>query len=219
MADSLKAEQARADSVNRARADSIKAAAANSVKTAREQAKAKADSLAVVEERTAQRSQWVIAISAALLLIALLGWLISSRRKKARLQRAESRLSEAEQEAVAARRAAAQPAPFGCVLEGRDHADKPFALRLSALALGDQSGAILGRSPDKADFVIDHESISRAHVRLTVSGGDLYAEDLNTLNGTRINGHALDPGEPMVLQSNDQLELGPVVFQVRLVEA
>lgn len=219
VADSLKAEQARADSVNRARADSIKAAAANSVKTAREQAKAKADSLAVVEERTAQRSQWVIAISAALLLIALLGWLISSRRKKARLQSAESRLSEAEQEAVAARRAVAQPAPFGCVLEGRDHADKPFALRLSALALGDQSGAILGRSPDKADFVIDHESISRAHVRLTVSGGDLYAEDLNTLNGTRINGHALDPGEPMVLQSNDQLELGPVVFQVRLVEA
>lgn len=217
----LKAERAkaRADSVNRARADSIKAAAANSVKTAREQAKAKADSLAVVEERTAQRSQWVIAISAALLLIALLGWLISSRRKKARLQSAESRLSEAEQEAEAARRAAAQPAPFGCVLEGRDHADKPFALRLSALALGDQSGAILGRSPDKADFVIDHESISRAHVRLTVSGGDLYAEDLNTLNGTRINGHALDPGEPMVLQSNDQLELGPVVFQVRLVEA
>lgn len=217
VADSLKAEQARADSVNRARADSIKAAAANSVKTAREQAKAKADSLAVVEERTAQRSQWVIAISAALLLIALLGWLISSRRKKARLQSAESRLSEAEQEV--ARRSAAQPAPFGCVLEGRDHADKPFALRLSALALGDQSGAILGRSPDKADFVIDHESISRAHVRLTVSGGDLYAEDLNTLNGTRINGHVLDPGEPMVLQSNDQLELGPVVFQVRLVEA
>ena len=217
VADSLKAEQARADSVNRARADSIKAAAANSVKTAREQAKAKADSLAVVEERTAQRSQWVIAISAALVLIALLGWLISSRRKKARLQSAESRLSEAEQEV--ARRSAAQPAPFGCVLEGRDHADKPFALRLSALALGDQSGAILGRSPDKADFVIDHESISRAHVRLTVSGGDLYAEDLNTLNGTRINGHALDPGEPMVLQSNDQLELGPVVFQVRLVEA
>jgi len=217
VADSLKAEQARADSVNRARADSIKAAAANSVKTAREQAKAKADSLAVVEERTAQRSQWVIAISAALVLIALLGWLISSRRKKARLQSAESRLSEAEQEV--ARRSAVQPAPFGCVLEGRDHADKPFALRLSALALGDQSGAILGRSPDKADFVIDHESISRAHVRLTVSGGDLYAEDLNTLNGTRINGHVLDPGEPMVLQSNDQLELGPVVFQVRLVEA
>ena len=217
VADSLKAEHARADSVNRARADSIKAAAANSVKTAREQAKAKADSLAVVEERTAQRSQWVIAISAALLLIALLGWLISSRRKKARLQSAESRLSEAKQEV--ARRSAAQPAPFGCVLEGRDHADRPFALRLSALALGDQSGAILGRSPDKADFVIDHESISRAHVRLSVSGGDLYAEDLNTLNGTRINGHALDPGEPMVLQSNDQLELGPVVFQVRLVEA
>lgn len=220
----LKAERAkaRADSVNRARADSIKAAAADSVKTARERAKAKADSLVVVEERTAQRLQWIIIGGAALLLIALLGWALSSRRKKARLQSAESRLTEAEQEAVAARRAATdapQPASFGCVLEGQDHAGRPFALRLSALALGDQSGATLGRSPDKADFVIDHESISRAHVRLSVSGGDLYAEDLNTLNGTRINGHVLNPGEPMVLRSNDQIELGPVVFQVRLVEA
>lgn len=220
----LKAERAkaRADSVNRALADSIKAAAADSVKTARERAKAKADSLAVIEERTAQRLQWIIIGGAALLLIALLGWALSSRRKKARLQSAESRLSEAEQEAVAARRAATaapQPASFGCVLEGQDHAGRPFALRLSALALGDPTGAILGRSPDKADFVIDHESISRAHVRLSVSGGDLYAEDLNTLNGTRINGHVLNPGEPMVLRSNDQIELGPVVFQVRLVEA
>ena len=166
--------------------------------------------------------QWIIIGGAALLLIALLGWALSSRRKKARLQSAESRLSEAEQEAVIARRAATdapQPASFGCVLEGQDHAGRPFALRLSALALGDPTGAILGRSPDKADFVIDHESISRAHVRLSVSGGDLYAEDLNTLNGTRINGQVLNPGEPMVLRSNDQIELGPVVFQVRLVEA
>lgn len=222
VADSLKAEHARADSVNRALADSIKAAAADSVKTARERAKAKADSLAVIEERTAQQLQWIIIGGAALLLIALLGWALSSRRKKARLQSAESRLSEAEQEAIVARRAATaapQPASFGCVLEGQDHAGRPFALRLSALALGDPTGAILGRSPDKADFVIDHESISRAHVRLSVSGGDLYAEDLNTLNGTRINGHVLNPGEPMVLRSNDQIELGPVVFQVRLVEA
>ena len=212
VADSVKAEKARADSIHRARADSIKAAAADSVKTAREQA---ADSLAAVEARNAQRLQWIIATGAALVLIAFLGWLLSSRRKKARLQSAESRLREAERAAEAAPR----PAPFSCVLEGRDPADRAFALRISAIALGAPSGAILGRSPDRADFVIDHESISREHVRLTVSGGDLYAEDLDALNGTRVNGRALDPRERVSLQNGDQLEVGPVVFQVRLVEA
>lgn len=212
LADSVKAEKARADSIHRARADSIEAAAADSVKTAREQA---ADSLAVVEARSAQRLQWIIVAGAALVLIAFLGWLLSSRRKKARLQSAESRLREAERVAEAAPR----PAPFSCVLEGRDPADRAFALRISAIALGAPSGAILGRSPDRADFVIDHESISREHVRLTVSGGDLYAEDLDALNGTRVNGRALDPRERVSLQNGDQLEVGPVVFQVRLVEA
>ena len=212
VADSVKAEKARADSIHRARADSIKAAAADSVKTAREQA---ADSLAAVEARSAQRLQWIIAAGAALVLIAFLGWLLSSRRKKARLQSAESRLREAERVAETAPRTA----PFSCVLEGRDPAGRAFALRISAIALGAPSGAILGRSPDRADFVIDHESISREHVRLTVSGGDLYAEDLDALNGTRVNGRALDPRERVSLQNGDHLEVGPVVFQVRLVEA
>lgn len=216
VADSIKTEKARADSIHRARADSIEAAAADSVKTAREQA---ADSLAVVQAQSAQRLRWIIAVGAALVLMAFLGWLLSSRRKKARLQSAESRLSEAEREAEVARRDAVQAAPFSCVLEGRDPAGRPFALRIPAIALGAPSGAILGRSPDKADFVIDHESISREHVRLTVSGGDLYAEDLNALNGTRIDGRRLDPRERVSLQNGDRLEMGPVVFQVRLVEA
>ena len=222
-ADSLKMAKARADSASKAAADSLKAAKAkaDSLKAVEEKAQAKADSLKAVEEKAAQRLKWGIAAGAGLVLLALLGWWLSSRRKKEQLQSAESRLSEAEQTAEAARQAAAdapQPAPFRCLLEGQDNTGRPFALTISALALGDRAGVTLGRSPANAEFIIDHEEVSREHVRLTCTDGELYAEDLNALNGTKVNGRLLNPREQVLLQNNDRLEIGPVVFTVRLVQ-
>ena len=222
-ADSLKMAKARADSASKATADSLKAtkAKADSLKAVEEKTQAKADSLKAVEEKAAQRLQWGIAAGAGLVLLALLGWWLSSRRKKEQLQSAEFRLSEAEQTAEAARQAAAnapQAAPFRCLLEGQDSTGRPFALTISALALGDRAGVTLGRSPANAEFIIDHEEVSREHVRLTCADGELYAEDLNALNGTKVNGRLLNPREQVLLQNNDRLEIGPVVFTVRLVQ-
>ncbi len=240
----LAAEQAKvqADSASKAAADSVKVAQ-DSIKTARlalEREKARADSLKkVTEERIAaqkeadslaaihqqerekisQRLQWAIVSGAALVILVLLGWFIFARRKRVQLQATASRLSEAEQEAEVARQAAAdapQTAPFRCLLEGQDNTGHPFALSIPALAL--PSGATLGRSPANAEFIIDHESVSREHIRLLYADGNLYAEDLGSTNGSRINGRLLNPREPVVLQNNDQLEVGPVVFQVRLMQ-
>ena len=217
--DSLKATKAKADSLKmaKAQADSASKAAADSLKVA----KAKADSLKAVEEKAAQRLQWGIAAGAGLVLLVLLGWWLSSRRKKEQLQSAECRVSEAEQTAEAARQAAAdapQAAPFRCLLEGQDSTGRPFALTISALALGDRAGVTLGRSPANAEFIIDHEEVSREHVRLTCADGEFYAEDLNALNGTKVNGRLLNSREQVLLQNNDRLEIGPVVFTVRLVQ-
>ena len=222
-ADSLKMAKARADSASKAAADSLKAARAkaDSLKAVEEKTQAKADSLKAVEEKAAQRLKWGIAAGAGLVLLALLGWWLSSRRKKEQLQSAEARLGEAEQTAEAARQAAAnapQPAPFRCLLEGQDSTGRPFALTISALALGDRAGVTLGRSPANAEFIIDHEEVSREHVRLTCADGELHAEDLNALNGTKVNGRLLNPREQVLLQNNDRLEIGPVVFTVRLVQ-
>ena len=238
-------ERARADSANKAAANSIKAAQ-DSIDVARlelERAKARADSLkqaardsidaqkavadsiAIAHQReqtkTSQRLQWSIVSGVSLALLMLLGWLVFALRKKAQLRSASSRLSEAEQEAEAARQAAAQaprPAPFRCMLLGQDNTGREFALSIPALALGAPSGVTLGRSPANAEFIIDHEAVSRDHLRLTYTEGDLHAEDLNATNGTKINGRLLNPGEQVVLQNNDQLEMGPVVFQVHLIQ-
>ena len=217
--------KARADSISKAVADSIHAAqqALEREKEDRIAAQKAADSLAAVHQQeqkeTSQRLQLIIISGGALVLLVLLGWFLFARRKKAQLQSASSLLSEAEHEAEAARQAAAQApqlAPFKCLLEGQDNTGQPFALSIPALAL--PSGATLGRSPTSAEFIIDHEAVSREHIRLTYTDGDLYVEDLNALNGTRLNGRSLNPHEQVVLQNNDQIEIGPVTFQVRLIQ-
>ena len=223
VADSLQAAKAKADSLKmaKARADSASKAVADSLRVAEVQAQAKADSLQAAKEKAAQRLQWGLVAGAGLVLLALLGWWLSARRKKEQLQSAEVRLSEAEQTAEAARQAAArapQPAPFRCLLEGQDDTGRPFALTISALALGDRAGVTLGRSPANAEFIIDHEEVSREHVRLTCVDGELYAEDLNTLNGTKVNSRLLNPHEQVLLRNNDRLEVGPVAFTMRLVQ-
>ena len=208
--------QAREDSLRRAQAktDSLEKAIQDSIA----RRKVVQDSIIQAHEETSQHLKWAIVSGAALILLVLLGWFMFARRKKAQLQTSSSRLSEAEQKAEAAQQAAAQtpqPAPYRCLLEGRDNAGQSFVLNISALALS--SGVTLGRSPANAEYIIDHEAVSREHVRLVYTAEALYAEDLNALNGTRINGSPLNPREPVVLQNNDQLELGPVVFQVRLI--
>ncbi len=217
--------KAQADSVSKAVADSINAAqqALEREKEDRIAAQKAADSLAAVHQQkqkeTSQRLQLIIISGAALVILVLLGWFLFARTKKAQLRSASSLLNKAEHEAEAAREAAAQapqPAPFKCLLEGQDNTGQPFALSIPALAL--PSGATLGRSPTSAEFIIDHEAVSREHIRLIYTDGDLYVEDLNALNGTRLNGRLLNPHEQVGLQNNDQLEIGPVVFQVRLIQ-
>lgn len=45
-----------------------------------------------------------------------------------------------------------------------------------------------------------------------------YPEDLNALNGSKVNGRLLNPHEQVLLQNNDRLEVGLVVFTVRLIQ-
>ena len=226
-AESLKIATARAHTAGKAAADSLLAvqAQAESLKTAKAWAdsgtKASAGSSKEAAQEFPLSLKWGIPIGGALVLLTLLGWLLASNRRKEQLRSAESRLSAAEKTAEAAQQAAEaapKPAPFRCLLEGRDSSGRPFALTISALALSDPAGVTLGRSPENADFVIDHDEVSREHVRLRYTGATLYAEDLDALNGTKVNGRLLNPHETAVLRNGDRLETGPIVFSVRLVQ-
>ena len=187
---------------------------------AREEAEAEAEVAQQERQKSSQLLEQGALVGGVLVILVLLGWFFTSRHKKRSLAAASERLQDAEQEAEAARQAAAaapQPAPFRCLLEGKDDAGQPFALSIPALALGDPAGVVVGRNPANAEFIINNEAISREHIRLACADGDLQVEDLGTTNGTRINGQPLSPGISALLQDNDQLELGPVRLTVRLL--
>ncbi len=62
----------------------------------------------------------------------------------------------------------------------------------------------VGRRPYN-DLVIDNLAVSGEHAVLLMSGSEVYLEDLNSTNGTFINGRAV---KKQVLRDNDIVEIG-----------
>ena len=62
----------------------------------------------------------------------------------------------------------------------------------------------LGRRPYN-DIVIDNLAVSGEHAVLQMSGNEVYLEDLNSTNGTYINGKAV---KKQLLANNDTVEIG-----------
>ena len=62
----------------------------------------------------------------------------------------------------------------------------------------------LGRRPYN-DIVIDNLAVSGEHAVLQMVGADVFIEDLNSTNGTYINGKAV---KKQLLQHNDTVEIG-----------
>ena len=62
----------------------------------------------------------------------------------------------------------------------------------------------LGRRPYN-DIVIDNLAVSGEHAVFQMSGNEVYLEDLNSTNGTYINGKAI---KKQLLQNSDTVEIG-----------
>ncbi|MEC9071573.1 MAG: FHA domain-containing protein, partial [Myxococcota bacterium] len=69
--------------------------------------------------------------------------------------------------------------------------------------------AMVGRTPDN-DLVLNHRSISRQHARLVWDGSQCSIIDLESANGTRINGELYSR---TVLRRGDTVELGHVTLR------
>ena len=64
----------------------------------------------------------------------------------------------------------------------------------------------VGRSPDN-DIVISDKGVSRHHARFIKRGENLFAVDLNSLQGTLIDGKKIDPGVEYKIDKNSSLIL------------
>ncbi|WP_349826610.1 DUF3662 and FHA domain-containing protein [Brevibacterium litoralis] len=72
---------------------------------------------------------------------------------------------------------------------------------------------VFGRSSQSADVVVDDPGASRAHFRVTVEGGHATAQDMDSTNGTLLDGHRIDT---VALTDGVELLVGdtPVTFRI-----
>ncbi len=65
----------------------------------------------------------------------------------------------------------------------------------------------VGSSATESDCVVDNVMVSRKHAVITMECGGYYIEDLDSTNGTFVNGSRLSPYEPVLIKEGDQIFL------------
>ena len=125
-----------------------------------------------------------------------------------------------DEDAVVSPARATAPLEAGWVLRGRDGAGRPIRLLFGDTELSEiYLGIVVGRHPALCDRVIDDPSVSRRHLRIGMAEGRPYVEDLNSLNGTLLDGEEVPQFRPVPLAAGQELTLGRVVLEVARADA
>lgn len=96
------------------------------------------------------------------------------------------------------------------------YADVGTGQRTKIVELPDGSDVSFGRSR-KSTVHIDTDGVSRSHCILKRRDTSFQIEDLNSRNGTRVNGEKIT--KPTELESGDEISLGPVTVVLSVTSA
>jgi hypothetical protein len=110
----------------------------------------------------------------------------------------------------------AEPAlESGWALEGTDGAGQRLRLVFGETELSRvYLGIAIGRHPALCERVIHDPTVSRRHLRVGSAEGRLFVEDLNSLNGTLVDGAPIPCFEPVPVEPGQVLTLGRVSLVV-----
>ena len=72
----------------------------------------------------------------------------------------------------------------------------------------------VGKLKGSDRMVIEEESVSRVHAKIREENGRIYLQDLNSTNGTYVNGIRLEALEEMAIHREDELQFGKVTVMV-----
>jgi hypothetical protein len=150
--------------------------------------------------------------------LSVVTFLLVLRRPRAALADGRSRFPSAP--SVAAVPVAPRPSPTASpparsgamILRGRDPAGASYRLDLDPEAFRRSGGRlVIGRSRELCQLHLPHDSVSRRHAALIWSGGTLCIEDLNSGNGTLVNGQPVPLGAAArPLRPGERITLGEV---------
>ena len=71
----------------------------------------------------------------------------------------------------------------------------------------------LGRDPH-SEIYLENETVSAHHARLSYHHGQWWLEDLNSKNGTMLNGESVET--PTIILGNDEIQCGKMPLRVHL---
>ena len=111
--------------------------------------------------------------------------------------------------------ARAQAGPPRLALTGFDPQGQPVKVELRRTDLDrGQGGFTIGRHPLLVDRVLNDDRVSRRHARFSAVNGAVCVEDLNSGNGTTLNGARCAPFEPTTIQPGDTVNVGNTALRV-----
>lgn len=101
------------------------------------------------------------------------------------------------------------------VLTGFDRAGRSQRIAVPEQGAGEaEGGLVIGGHPALVDCVIDDSTVSRRHARVFVAGQACRIEDLNSTNGTFVNGRRPAPFERVSIAPGDRVALGAIELQL-----
>ena len=115
--------------------------------------------------------------------------------------------------------ASRQPPPSAGIqlfLRSMNREDASAPIVVDAVAAANDEGVVVGRHPMLADHVLGETGVSRRHLRIRFVGNTFQVEDLNSGNGTSLNGTPLDPYRPVRLGARDRVRCGTAEFNVSI---
>lgn len=72
---------------------------------------------------------------------------------------------------------------------------------------------LIGKQENLADYILHHDTISRLHVRIDRKEDEYWLTDLNSTNGSIVNGRVLQANETVRLSVGDHVDLADLHFQ------
>ena len=77
--------------------------------------------------------------------------------------------------------------------------------------LSGRDAAYIGREQERVQIFLPHPQVSRSHAHIAIQGKTATLTDLNSANGTFVNGRRILPSA--TIQPGDQLDIGPFALQ------
>lgn len=92
--------------------------------------------------------------------------------------------------------------------------------RLTRVPIGTGNGVIVGRLQTEVDLAIKNPKVGKIHARFFCQGGQYFVVDINSKNGTYINGNGMriESNLPHLLHDKDRIMLADSELVIRCAE-